>query len=199
MAISSGIFGDGSNFEQRNLANYEVVAESVQLLKALGLKIVLTAGSFDLIHEGHAQYLERARQFGDLLITGVDSDDKIRHRKGPDRPIVPQAERLRMLTHLRHVDLVVLKPLEAEKWALIKAVRPDVLVATEETYTQDQITELERLYCGRVEVLPRMATTTTSARLRLLQLNLADRMTSRLANQLPDIVRQVIRDQIEGR
>ena len=88
-------------------------------------------------------YLEAARQFGDFLIVGLDSDEKIRRRKGENRPVVPQMERLRMVTHQRGVGLVTLKHTHHPKWALIKAVRPDVLVATEETYTQAEITELE--------------------------------------------------------
>jgi hypothetical protein len=75
-------------------------------------------------------------------------------------------ERLRMVTHQRGVGLVTLKYTRHPKWALIKAVRPDVLVATEETYTPEAIKELEASYCGRVEVLGRMATVSTSARLR---------------------------------
>ena len=111
-------------------------------------------------------YLEAARQFGDFLIVGLDSDEKIRARKGENRPVVPQMERLRMVTHQRGVGLVTLKQTAHPKWALIKAVRPDVLVATEETYTPEEIRELEADYCGRVEVLGRMATVSTSARLR---------------------------------
>jgi rfaE bifunctional protein nucleotidyltransferase chain/domain len=128
--------------------------------------VVLTSGSFDVIHEGHSMYLEAARQFGDFLIVGLDSDEKIRRRKGENRPVVPQMERLRMVTHQRGVGLVTLKQSHHPKWALIKAVRPDVLVATEETYTQAEIAELEAGYCGRVKVLERMATVSTSARLR---------------------------------
>jgi hypothetical protein len=75
-------------------------------------------------------------------------------------------ERLRMVTHQRGVGLVTLKYTHYPQWALIKAVRPDVLVATEETYTHAEIRDLEASYCGRVEVLGRMATVSTSARLR---------------------------------
>ena len=88
------------------------------------MKVVLTSGSFDILHEGHSMYLEAARQFGDFLIVGVDSDQKIRQRKGTHRPAVPEMERLRMVTHQRGVGLVTLKGLEHERWALIKAVSP---------------------------------------------------------------------------
>ena len=119
-------------------------------------------------------YLEAARRFGDFLIVGLDSDEKIRTRKGPHRPAVPEMERLRMVTHQRGVGLVTLKHLHHERWQLIKAVRPDVLVATEETYSPADIAELTERYCGRVEVLGRMATVSTSARLRRIQLGMPE-------------------------
>jgi D-glycero-beta-D-manno-heptose 1-phosphate adenylyltransferase len=166
LGMSSSLFADASNFDQRFIEDYDEIETTVNALRTLGFKVVLTSGSFDVIHEGHSMYLEAARQFGDFLIVGLDSDEKIRGRKGENRPVVPQMERLRMVTHQRGVGLVTLKHTHHPKWALIKAVRPDVLVATEETYTQAEITELEASYCGRVEVLERMATVSTSARLR---------------------------------
>jgi D-glycero-beta-D-manno-heptose 1-phosphate adenylyltransferase len=166
LGVSSSLFADASNFEQRFVEDYAQIETTVNALRTLGFKVVLTSGSFDILHEGHSMYLEAARQFGDFLIVGLDSDEKIRARKGENRPVVPQAERLRMVTHQRGVGLVTLKHTQHPKWALIKAVRPDVLVATEETYTPEEIRELEASYCGRVEVLERMATVSTSARLR---------------------------------
>ena len=166
LGMSNSLFADASNFEQRFVEDYAKIETTVNALRTLGFKIVLTSGSFDIIHEGHSMYLEAARQFGDFLIVGLDSDEKIRARKGENRPVVPQMERLRMVTHQRGVGLVTLKHTYHPKWALIKAVRPDVLVATEETYTPEVIRELEASYCGRVEVLGRMATVSTSARLR---------------------------------
>ena len=166
LGVSSSLFADASNFDQRFVEDYEKISTTVNALRTLGFKVVLTSGSFDILHEGHSMYLEAARQFGDFLIVGLDSDEKIRARKGENRPVVPQAERLRMVTHQRGVGLVTLKHTQHPKWALIKAVRPDVLVATEETYTPAEIGELEAGYCGRVKVLERMATVSTSARLR---------------------------------
>jgi D-glycero-beta-D-manno-heptose 1-phosphate adenylyltransferase len=166
LGVSSSLFADASNFDQRFVEDYAKIETTVNALRTLGFKVVLTSGSFDIIHEGHSMYLEAARQFGDFLIVGLDSDEKIRTRKGENRPVVPQMERLRMVTHQRGVGLVTLKQTSHPKWALIKAVRPDVLVATGETYTQAEIAELEANYCGRVEVLERMATVSTSARLR---------------------------------
>ena len=172
--VNSGLFADASNFDLRYVPEHERIAAIVGALRTLGLKVVLTSGSFDILHEGHSMSLEAARRFGDFLIVGLDSDEKIRTRKGPHRPAVPEMERLRMVTHQRGVGLVTLKHLQHERWQLIKAVRPDVLVATEETYTAADIAELEERYCGRVEVLGRMATVSTSARLRRIQLGMPE-------------------------
>jgi rfaE bifunctional protein nucleotidyltransferase chain/domain len=172
--LSGSLFADASNFEQRFVESYDQIETIVGALKTLGLRVVLTSGSFDIIHEGHSMYLEAARHFGDFLIVGLDSDDKIQARKGPDRPAVPQMERLRMVTHQRGVGLVTLKHAHHPRWELIKTVSPDVLVATEETYTDAEIAELKSRYCTRVEVLERMATVSTSARLRRIQLGIPE-------------------------
>lgn len=168
------LFEDASNFELRFVEDYDQIKATVQALKTLNLKVVLTNGSFDILHEGHSMYLEAARRFGHFLIVGVDSDDKIKDRKGPNRPAVPEMERLRMVTHQRGVGLVTLKHLYHPRWHLIKAVEPDVLVATEDTYTEADIRELEAHYCGQVKVLERMATVSTSARLRRIQLGISE-------------------------
>jgi D-beta-D-heptose 7-phosphate kinase/D-beta-D-heptose 1-phosphate adenosyltransferase len=194
---SQGLFADASNFDLRYVPDHERISEIVAALRVLGLKVVLTSGTFDILHEGHSMYLEAARSFGDFLIVGVDSDEKVRHRKGQWRPAVPELERLRMVTHQRGVGLVTLKHLDEPRWSLINAVRPDVLVATADTYTPEEISELEAKHCGRVEVLERMATVSTSARLRLMQLALGERMSQRLSEKLPNLLQDVI-DEIGG-
>ena len=76
---------------------------------------------------------------------GVDSDAKIRRRKGEDRPMVPQCERLEMLAHQRPVDVIFLKDDDEARWALIKAVRPDVLVLTEDhSYSDEELAAARR-------------------------------------------------------
>jgi rfaE bifunctional protein nucleotidyltransferase chain/domain len=195
--ITSGLFADASNFELRYVPDYDRITEIVAALRVLDLRVVLTMGTFDILHEGHSMYLEAARAYGDFLIVGVDSDEKVRQRKGPSRPAVPELERLRMVTHQRGVGLVTLKNVDDSRWSLISAVRPYVLVATAETYTDDEIAELEAKHCGKVEVLDRMATVSTSARLRLLQLGLGERMSQRLSERLPDLLQDVL-DELGG-
>jgi D-glycero-beta-D-manno-heptose 1-phosphate adenylyltransferase len=183
--LTSSLFADAANFEVRFVESYDRIETIVGALKTLGLRVVLTSGSFDIIHEGHSMYLEAARRFGDFLIVGLDSDEKIQARKGPDRPAVPQMERLRMVTHQRGVGLVTLKESRHPRWELIKTVGPDVLVATEDTYTAAEIAELESRYCTRVEVLERMATVSTSARLRRIQLGIPEPAGSEPAGSEP--------------
>lgn len=175
--VLRGLFEDASNFDLRYVPELERVAEISAALKTLGVSVVLTSGTFDLIHQGHSLYLEAARELGGFLIVGVDSDEKVRSRKGPNRPIIPEDERLLMVTHQRGVGVVTLKHAWHPRWALIHAVRPDVLVATADTYRPDEIEALTSGPCGRVEVMARMATISTSNRLRQVQTSHSDPTT----------------------
>jgi len=172
--VLRGLFEDASNFDLRYVPDLERVADISAALKTLGVSVVLTSGTFDLIHQGHSLYLEAARELGGFLIVGVDSDEKVQARKGPNRPIIPEDERLLMVTHQRGVGVVTLKHAWHPRWALIHAVRPDVLVATADTYQPDEIEALTAGPCGRVEVMARMATISTSNRLRQVQTSHAD-------------------------
>lgn len=165
------------------ITDFADLAEVVKTYRNKGKKIVLTQGSFDMVHVGHARYCELAKSYGDVLFVGVDSDEKIRQRKGPDRPVVPQEERLEILTYLRSVDEVVLKEADAPKFALIKAMRPDVLIATEETYSPEKLKEVSQ-YCGKVVVLERQATASTSAKLRRVQMGAAKKISAELSAKL---------------
>lgn len=167
--------------------------EKVAQLRQEGKKIVLTQGSFDLVHIGHARYFAKAKQHGDVLIVGVDSDAKVKRRKGEDRPIVPEHERMEMLAHLRSVDLVVLKDDEAPKWHYIKLIKPDILIATKETYTPEQITALAK-HCGKVVVLEPQATTSTSAKIRRMQIGLAQKIADKLTQRLTSTIDQAFKE-----
>lgn len=171
--------------------DYKLVADYVKQQRQRHKKIVLTQGSFDMLHIGHARYCKEAKSYGDILIVGVDSDQKIKKRKGEDRPIVPEDERLEMLTYLTSVDLAVLKKLSAPKWELIKIIKPDVLIATKETYKPEQIEELKKI-CGQVIILDPMAVTSTSAKIRLLQMGAAKKIESVLTNKLIRTIEEVL-------
>jgi len=96
-------------------------------LRRAGKRVVFTNGTFDLLHVGHAQYLEFARRQGDVLIVGLNSDASVRRYKGPARPIQNQRDRARLLAALECVDYVVIFG-EDEPRALISELEPDVLV-----------------------------------------------------------------------
>ena len=193
MAITSGIFRPDAAFEERLMESLDQLDAKVQHLKGVGLKIVLTSGSFDLVHLGHVKYLARAKELGDVLVVGVDSDAKIRRRKGEDRPLVPERERLEMLAHQRPVDLIFLKDEEKERWALIKAVEPDVLVLTEDhSYSDEDQARLAEL-CGEIAVLERQASVTTSERIRQLYMHLGERLGPKLAEVLPGLIDSMLR------
>ena len=163
-----GIFGNSPNPEARFVKDHLELDKYVEAARTFRLSVVLTSGTFDLIHIGHARYLEEAKNCGDILIVGVDSDEKVRRRKGPTRPIVPQEERVDMLAYLRSVDIITLKEPDEEKWELIKRVKPDTLIVTREMYDDKTLQELGE-YCGRIVCLEPQATTSTSAKIRLLQ------------------------------
>jgi rfaE bifunctional protein nucleotidyltransferase chain/domain len=90
-----------------------------------GLRLVLTNGTFDLLHIGHTRYLQAARGLGDVLVVGVNSDASVRGYKGPGRPVVPQEERAEVVAALRCVDYAVIFD-EPTATLLVEKLQPDV-------------------------------------------------------------------------
>lgn len=95
--------------------------------QARGERVVVTNGCFDLLHVGHVRYLQAARALGDCLVVGLNADESVRRLKGPNRPLIPGAERAEVLAALSCVDYVVLFD-EDTAADLVRAVRPDVYV-----------------------------------------------------------------------
>lgn len=95
--------------------------------KSAGYKVVFTNGCFDIVHLGHIEYLEKARQKGDKLILGLNTDASVKKLKGEKRPLVDEYARSRMMASMQFVDAVILfdeeTPLE-----LINEIMPDILV-----------------------------------------------------------------------
>jgi len=174
------------------ISDYAELQKLAESLRAQQRRIVLTQGVYDLIHEGHALYLEKAKSFGDVLMVGVDSDELTRKRKGPDRPIVPEAERLRMLMHLRHVDVVTLRNAGDDIGALIRIVRPDVLIVSESTkdFTQAMANEYGTV-CGEIVCLPPQATTSTTARIRQLTIEGAVKLGNEITAAVESFISKI--------
>lgn len=134
-----------------------------------GKKVALANGVFDLFHVGHLRYLQGARALADVLIVAVNSDASTRRNKGPDRPLVPEAERAEILSGLECTDWVLLFD-EPDVRGVIRAVRPDVHVKGTD-YTPEGIPERAEVeaYGGRVAIAgdPKdHSTTALAARLR---------------------------------
>jgi D-beta-D-heptose 7-phosphate kinase/D-beta-D-heptose 1-phosphate adenosyltransferase len=127
-----------------------IVAE----LRRAGKKVVFTNGCFDVLHSGHVTLLEQAARLGDVLVVGMNDDASVRRLKGASRPVNNTADRSRVLGALESVGMVVVFGEDTPE-ALIRAVRPDVLVKGAD-YTKDRVVgaEFVESYGGRVELVP---------------------------------------------
>jgi rfaE bifunctional protein nucleotidyltransferase chain/domain len=125
-------------------------------LRARGKTVVFTNGCFDVVHDGHTQYLAWARAQGDALIVGLNGDGSVRGLKGPERPFVPFAGRAGVLAALRSVDAVVGFD-ESTPVDLLAALKPDIHVKS----AQYRIEELPERYVvesngGRIVLAPHL-------------------------------------------
>ena len=111
-------------------------------LAACGKKLVVTNGCFDIMHRGHASYLEGARNQGDALLVLVNSDASVRALKGESRPVVCEEDRAFMLNSLRCVDRVVI--FESQRCDKeLAAISPDIYVKAGD-YTVETLDKTER-------------------------------------------------------
>ena len=128
-------------------------AQFCEELRRCGKKIVFTNGCFDIIHAGHVRYLTTAKNFGDVLIVGLNSDESVRRLKGESRPINNQGDRAEVLLGLKAVDHVIFFG-EATAENLIREVKPDIYVKGGD-YTLATLPEAKIIqsYGGRVELV----------------------------------------------
>lgn len=140
-------------FPIKTLVNRGQLIKIVAEARTAGLKVVLANGCFDVLHVGHVRYLAGARELGDLLIVGVNSDQQVKIQKGEGRPILPATERAEIIAALESVGYVTIfdEPTVEE---LLVALRPDVH-AKGTDYTVDTVPEREvvRSYGGRVAIV----------------------------------------------
>ncbi|MFQ5701858.1 MAG: adenylyltransferase/cytidyltransferase family protein [Acidobacteriota bacterium] len=136
----------------RRIVTLDEAGRQVDEARREGRTIVLANGAFDLLHVGHLRYLDAARQLGDVLIVGVNSDESVTRLKGPGRPLIPQGERAELLTGLRAVDLVVIFD-ENDVCSLLDRLRPDIH-AKGTDYAVDTVPERDMVasYGGEVHI-----------------------------------------------
>jgi len=144
------------------LSRHELAARAATWRTA-GKRIVLTNGCFDLLHAGHLALLSQAAKQGDVLVLAINSDASVRRLKGPERPLVPQAERAALLAALTFVDAVTIFE-EDTPLAVLEAVRPNVLVKGGDYQPAEVVgRELVEAAGGRVVIVPLTPERSTSS------------------------------------
>ena len=125
-------------------------------------RIVFTNGCFDLLHRGHIYYLSRARELGDLLVIGLNSDASVSRIKGPGRPVNTQQARAEVLGALAMVDYIIIFE-EDTPLKLITALRPDILVKGGD-YQREEIVGYSEVisWGGEVLIIPTLEGYSTS-------------------------------------
>ena len=145
--------GHGLKDSDSKIKNLDVLAHIIAQERARGKQVVFTNGCFDLLHVGHVKYLQKAREFGDLLIVGLNSDASVKRLKGELRPLIEESERAHILAALDCIDYVVLFD-EDTPLTVIEALAPAVLVKGGD-YNLDEVVGREVVEAGggRVELV----------------------------------------------
>lgn len=137
--------------------------------KSAGEQVVFTNGCFDILHLGHVDYLEKARQAGTKMIVGLNSDASVRVLKGPERPVNNEYARARIIASLQFVDLVIVfheeTPLE-----LINILLPDILVKGDD-YSLETIVGAKEVIAagGQVKTIPLVPSYSTTGIIQKLK------------------------------
>lgn len=124
------------------------------------LKVVFTAGSWDLLHVGQMRYLEKAKEQGDVLVVGVNSNEAIRKVKGKNKPILDEVVRAEALTYLRAVDYVTIVPTSSCQ-PILAILKPDIYITVGEDWNNDykKSKEYKKVaeYGGKVQLIERQS------------------------------------------
>jgi rfaE bifunctional protein nucleotidyltransferase chain/domain len=157
------------NFREK-IVSWETLPQWRAAIRASGKKLVVTNGCFDLLHLGHVTYLESARNQGNALLIGVNSDDAVRQLKGPGRPVNAEYDRAAVLAALESVDGVCIF---AERTAtrFLAAAQPDIYVKGGD-YTLDTLNQEERRTVeqagGKIVIIPFVPGKSTTGLLELI-------------------------------
>jgi len=146
------------------LLTLEQLLKLVKKLRSMGKKITWTNGCFDFMHAGHVDYLARAKNYGDVLIVGMNSDLSVKRYKGDWRPICHETHRAQVLQALTCVDYIVIFE-DKSPIKIIEALQPDYYIKggdyTLETINQDERKAVEN-YGGAIIILPEVAGISTT-------------------------------------
>ncbi|MEI6757514.1 MAG: D-glycero-beta-D-manno-heptose 1-phosphate adenylyltransferase [Chlorobium sp.] len=154
------------------LLSKSAVLEQVRAWQASGKKVVFSNGCFDILHAGHVEYLAAAKQLGDVLLIGLNSDASVRRLKGPERPVCGESDRAALLSALQAVDAVTLFDEDTPE-ELINSLLPDILVKGSD-WAVEQIAGARAVleHGGKVLTLPLLeGRSTTGIIEKILQLH----------------------------
>lgn len=153
----------------RNIIESKIIKILDDLVRVCGrmrsknLRISCTTGVFDILHDGHLDYLLASKSSGDILIVGIDSDKLVKKNKGDSRPILPEKIRSYLVAGLECVDLVYITGHPNE---IIRVIQPEVFIMSKSTgkidHRKNQISFIES-YGGKVIILEPMSQTSTTA------------------------------------
>ena len=160
--LLAAISGEAALEQAAKIMDWGAARTRVQEWQAAGDLVVFTNGCFDLLHVGHVSYLEQARRQGQRLVIGLNTDRSVRALKGPQRPLIGEVDRARVLAALAAVDAVVLfdqdTPLE-----LILTLRPDVLAKGADYREEGVVGALEvKAWGGQVVLIPLVVNRSTT-------------------------------------
>lgn len=153
--------------EKTKLINLEQLKFILEDLRKKNKKIVFTNGCFDILHAGHITYLEKAKELGNVLIVGLNTDDSIKRIKGDKRPIQNQEDRAKILSSLESVDFIVLFNEETPE-KLIKMIQPDFLIKGSD-YNVDDI--VGKQYATNTITIPLMEGRSTTSIIQKIKEN----------------------------
>ncbi len=144
--------GNIGNF-RKNLLSQEEMQKKIRELKEQGKRVVFTNGVFDILHIGHLTYLEEARELGDVLVVGVNSDSSVKINKGDKRPVNDEKSRAEVLLGLKSVDFTVIFS-EKTPEKLLDLLKPDIHVKGGD-YRKEELpeTEIVEKNAGVVKIL----------------------------------------------
>jgi D-glycero-beta-D-manno-heptose 1-phosphate adenylyltransferase len=142
LSLSSALAKDREvNFREK-IISFADLPRWRETLRATGRRLVVTNGCFDLLHVGHATYLESARNAGDALLVGVNGDQAVRSLKGEGRPINNEEDRAAVIAALGSVDGVCVFP-QVRAVEFLAAAKPDIYVKGGD-YTLESLNQEER-------------------------------------------------------
>jgi D-beta-D-heptose 7-phosphate kinase/D-beta-D-heptose 1-phosphate adenosyltransferase len=165
VAVKKELTSTCSNAELRNYYNVQHkfipslddLQSICEVYREQGKRIVFTNGCFDILHSGHVTYLHCAKELGDVLIVGINTDESIKRIKGEMRPINPLVDRLQVLSGLTAVDHIIAFGNQKDDTPIpvIKVVQPDVF-AKGGDYTKERLPEAStvEMFGGQIVFLP---------------------------------------------